>query len=341
MSPDGKWIAAPEPPPGGKTPYVPAVNVFDLDGKLVRRIEAPGGAWRWMSDSTGLFVALDAPQRSPALGIVDIATGASRDTGLQMAGASLTNDGKWLVADHQEGCCIALEQREIWIAARSGGGTRLFARSATERQQPVGVIGIDPQDRVVYRDHDQIMRQAIAGGTAQGLGSLASPTVLWNDKDGRDGDVSPDGMVMLVRTIDPVRWHVVANDRVTPWADNLGAIVEDRQGLRLQYYSAALWIGPHTLLARSASGELSAVDMLTGLPTPLKASLGATDLPLAHDHGRLLVARGRLAVLIDLASGREIDTGLDLTNEIEGSHASALPGGGFILSTALATYRID
>jgi hypothetical protein len=341
VSPDGKLIAAPEAPPAGKVPYTPAALVYDLDGKLVRRIEAPGGSWRWIPDSSGLFVALDAPQRSPSLGIVDLATGTVRDTGLQMAGASLSRDGKWILAVHQVGCCVAIEQREIWIAPRAGGSARLFLRSKTERQQPIGILGIDAQDRLVYRDHDEILRVPIAGGTPQSLGTLASAMVLSNEKGFTDGDTSPDGMAMLVRTYDPVRWHIVANDQVTPWVDNIGSIVEDRQGLRLQFYAAAMWTGPHSLLVRASTGELSSFDAITGLPTALRASIEASDLALAYGGGRLLVARGKTAVAIDTATGRQGDIGVELGSDLEGSRAIALPSGGLILSTGTATYRID
>jgi hypothetical protein len=341
VSPDGKLIAAPEAPPAGKVPYTPAALISDLDGKLVRRIEAPGGTWRWIPDSSGLFVALDAPQRSPSLGIADLATGTVRDTGLQMAGASLSRDGKWILAVHQVGCCVAVEQREIWIAPRAGGSARLFLRSKTERQQPIGILGIDAQDRLVYRDHDEVLRVPIAGGTPQSLGTLASAAVLSNEKGFTDGDTSPDGMAMLVRTYDPLRWHIVANDRVVPWAEN-GSIVEDRQGLRLQYYSAALWSGPHSFLVRLSTGELSSFDAVTGMPiVPFRAAIGTNDLALAQDRGRLLVARDRGAIVIDLATGRQGDAGIDLGQDTAGTRASALPGGGFIVSTVSATYRID
>ncbi len=341
LSPNGKWIAAVEPPPTVKTPYVPAALVHDIEGRLIRRIEVPGGWWRWLPDSSGLFVALDAPQRSPSLGIVDLASGATRETGLMMAGATLSRDGRWIFSDHQEGCCMFVEQQEIWVAPRGGGPARLFVRSKTERQQPIGVIGVDAEDRLVYRDHDEILRMPVAGGASRVLGTLTSAMVLDNEMDGTAGDSSPDATVLLVRTIEPLRWYVIANDRVTAWDDASGAIVEDRLGFRLQHYAAALWVGPHALLVRAPGGELASYDARTGATTPLRGTLGANDFALAHDRGRLLVGRGKVAAVIDLATGRTATVDVELGSEIEGSRAAALPDGGFILSTAAATYRID
>ena len=341
LSPNGKLLAVPEAPPGGKVPYVPAALVYDLEGKLVRRVEAPGGTWRWLPDSSGLFVALDAPQRSSQLGTVDLATGTARDTGLQMAGASLSRDGTWILADHQEGCCMDIEQREIWIAPRTGGTAKVFVRSNTERQQPMGIVGVDAQDRLVYRDDSQVFRMAVAGGTPQLLGTLASAAVLGNEPGFTEGDASPDGTVMLMRTYDPLRWYVVANDRVTMWSDAIGSIIEDKDGIRLQYYASAVWAGAHAVLVRSSSGELASLDLVTGGRASYRASLAADDVALAYDAGRLLVARGRRALLIDLSTGETTDAGIDIGTDSVGALGAGLPTGGFILSTATATYRID
>src|SRR5438309_1574126 len=72
-----------------------------------------------------------------------------------------------------------------------------------------------------------------------------------------------------------------------------------------------------------------------------KADLEAGDLALAHDHGRVLVARSGRAIVIDLATGRASDAGVDIGAETLGARASGLPTSGFVLSTSTATYRID
>ena len=333
LSPDGKWLAV------GQSGTNPTVQVYDLEGKLLRRVEV--FAWRWLPDSSGLFVALDAPQRSPDASIVDLVTGAVRATGLQMTGVSLSRDGRWIVANHTDGCCVSIEQREIWIAPRTGGNAKVLVSTTTPRPQAIGVLGIDAQDRLLYYDFDRILRMPVAGGTAQLLGTLDSASVLGDGRDGAAGDASPDGAVILVRTIDPLRWYFVGNDRVTVWSDASGAIVEDHQGSRLQYYSRAIWTGPHAVLLRSSSGVLSSLDTVTGTASlPFKAVLADGDLVLAHDRGRLLVVRDKRAIVLDLASGATNEIG-GITGDFEGARGSALPNGGFVLSTSTTTFRID
>lgn len=336
VSPDGKLIAAREAAPSGKVQYTPAALIYDLDGKLIRRIEAPGGNWTWMPDSSGLFVALDAPQRSSLLGIANVGGGDAKATGLQMSNATLSGDGTWVIAEHQEGCCMFVTTPEIWMAPRSGGAVKTLAAA---RNDPKGLalLGIDSADRVVYRDGTQVLRVALTGGTPLALGTITGSSMTVG------ADTSPDGTVILVRGYEPLGWYVVANDRVTPWTDAVGAIVEDVRGQRVQFGTAARWLGPHTLLVRAPSGGLSSFDALAGLSTSTNARLGPSDVVLAHDRGRLLVARGKTAVVIDLATGRESDAGVDTLDSdgARASRASALPGGGFILSTITATYRID
>ncbi len=336
VSPDGKWIATREAAPSGKVQYTPAALIYDLDGKLIRRIEAPGGSWAWMPDSSGLFVALDAPQRSSLLGIADIGGAEAKATGLQMAHATLSHDGKWVIAEHQEGCCASVTTPQIWMAPRSGGAVKTLV-AARNNPKGLSLLGIDSADRVVYREGTQVLRVALTGGTPLALGTITGSTMTVG------ADTSPDGTVILVRDYEPLRWYVVANDRVTPWADAVGAILEDYQGERKLFGTAALWIAPHTLLVRTSSGDLSSFDALAGLAMATKARLGPSDVVLAHDRGRLLVARGKTAVVIDLATGRESDAGMDSLDSdgARASRASALPGGGFILSTITATYRID
>jgi hypothetical protein len=290
-----------------------------------------------MPDSSGIFVALDAPQRPATLGVVDVTGLAPRTTGLMMASETLSRDGKWIVAAQAEGCCASVTYPEIRIAPRGGGDPRTLVTAKSDPKS-LSVLGIDALDRVVYREGGQILRIALAGGPPQAVGMIS------DFKTTLPGNVSPDGTVVLVRGYEPQRWYVIANDRVAPWVDGVGAIVEDLQGEVVLFGTAALWTGPHTLLVRAPSGALSSFDALAGASAPTKASVKIDDVVLAHDHGRLLVGRAGRGLLVDLATGRETDVGVDFGPPADGARgwrAAALPGGGFILSTLTSTYRID
>jgi hypothetical protein len=331
-SPDGKWIASTTL---GTPPF--SFTLFDIEGKRVRSVEVPTTNWRWMPDSSGVFVALDVPQRPATLGVLDITGVAPRTTGLMMSGQTLSRDGKWIIASQAEGCCAFVTYPEIRMAPRAGGDPKTLVTSKSD-PKGVALLGIDALDRVVYRDGGQIYRIALSAGQPQVVGTIA------DFKTTLPGNVSPDGTVVLVRGYEPQRWYVIANDRVVPWVDSVGTIVEDLQGERVLFGTAGLWIGPHALLVRAPSGELSSFDALAGSPTSTKASVRTDDNVLAYDRGRLLVGRASRALVIDLASGRESEVGVDFGASSDGARAwraATLPGGGFILSTLTSTYRID
>lgn len=336
-SPDGKWIAAPEPAPGGKIPYVPAVLLFDAAGTRVARIEAPGGAysWSWLPDSSGLYVGLDAGQRAAELGIAELG-GTVTKTGLQYADPLLSRDGKWIVAEHQEGCCVAIEQKEIWIAPRSGGAAHVLVRTkTTDQSQPIALLGIDHQDQVVYRDGGAIMRVAISGGAPVTLasGTEFATTLM--------GATSPDGFAMVVRGYEPARWYALRDDTVFAWNDAAwGTIVEDRQGIAKLLGTRPLWYDGHAVLTSTGKG-LFIASVGEGSSGELRTRIGPSDLALAISRGRLVVARGRQVIVIDLATGREGDTGIDIGTDPSGVLASPLSSGAFIVATTLATYRVD
>ena len=339
VSPDGKWIALTPPQPGGKggPPWVPTIELHDIDGKLVKSVDVPTPNWAWMPDSTGLFVALDVPQRPATLGVLDIAGVAPKTTGLMMAGQTLSRDGRWIVAARAEGCCMFVTYPEIRIAPRGGGDAKTLV-TVTSDPKSLHFLGIDSADRAVYRVGNQVLRIAVSGGTPQVLGTLSDFTTTMA------GNTSPDGTVILVRGYDPLRWYLIANDRVSPWAEGAGTIVEDMQGQRLLFGTAGFWTGAHTLLVRGPSGAVSEFDGLAARSTTTNASLRLDDIVLAYGVGRLLVGRASRAVMVDLATGNESDIGVDLGPESDGARAwraTALPGGGFILSTLTSTYRID
>ena len=338
VSPDGKWMALTPAQPGGKggPPWIPTIELHDIDGKLVRSVEVPTPNWTWMPDSSGLFVWMDAPQRPATLGVLDIiGTAPARATALMMADQTLSRDGQWIIAAQAAGCCMFVTYPAIDMAPRGGGDAKTLVAAKTDAKS-VALLGIDVADRVVYRDADQILRVGLSGGPARVLGSIA------DFKTTMAGNTSPDGTVILVRGYEPQRWYVIAHDRVSLWDDSSGEIVTDYRGERLLFGTAARWIGPHTLLVRAPSGQLSSFDVLTGLPTLTKASLRSDDIVLAHDRGRLLVARGKSSLVLDIATGSETDVAVETTSDgARASRAWALPSGGFVLSTLTATYRID
>ena len=336
LSPDGKWIAFTPPQPSGKgIPWTPAIELHDIDGKLISSVEVPVPNWTWMPDSSGIFVWMDAPQRPATLGVLDITGTAPRATALMMADQTVSRDGRWIIAVQAAGCCMSITYPEIRIAPRGGGDATSLVAAKTDARG-VALLGIDARDRVVYRDGDQILRIGLSGGTPQVLGSIA------DFKTTMAGSTSPDGTVILVRGYEPQRWYVIANDRASLWDDSTGEIVADFQGERLLFGKAARWIGSHTLLVRAPSGALTSFDALTGLPTVTKASLRPDDIVLAHDRGRLLVARGKSSLIVDITTGFETDVPVEtLSDGARTSRAWALPTGGFILSTLTATYRID
>lgn len=327
-SPDGRWIAATEPAPAGDAP---AVSLYDSAGKRVAHLTA--WSWSWLPDSSGLYVGLDAPQRAPDLFIAEL-DGTLTRTGLQFAHPLLSRDGAWIVAEHQEGCCAAIATKEIWIASRHGGTPRVLARTRATSQQPIALLGIDAKDRVVYRDGDAIMRVAITGGAPVTLasGREYATTIM--------SDTTPSGFAILVRGYDPMRWYVVWNDAVFAWNDAWGTILLDAQSPSKLWGPRPLWYDANTVVVAMGTrlglrqvGEANAGE--------LGVTLEAGDRPLALAGRRLLLARGSHPIVLDLATGRIGDTGIDLGHDTLSTFASPLPSGSFIVSTGYATYRVD
>jgi hypothetical protein len=328
-SPDGKWLGVTARAGAGPFPF----HIFDVAGNLVRTFDIPTPNWRWIDDSSGIFVALDAPQRSPALGIVELGGGAPRDTGLQMSFESLSRDGKWVVAAHEEGCCVAIVRRDIWAAPRVGGPTRVVATAKSTEQQAVAIFG-HVRDRVVYRDADMIFSVPITGGTPQRLGTTAGD---WRKTF--IGSAAPDGTVLMVLTVDPAIWSVVTGDKASAWPSSAGEVVAmstvDRPA------TTPVWTADHSLLARSATGALAAVNVVSLEQTPLAGKLEASDIAFAYRQLKLLVARGGELIVLDIASNSARPTGIDVGLKAAGVSGWALPGGGFIVALDSGTYRID
>lgn len=322
-----------QPPQTRTNPIEPSLLLFSSDGALVRKL--PGVTmFSWLPDSSGLFVAITIPQRAPDLSIVEI-DGRLITTQVQLADEMLTRDGKWIVAEHQEGCCVSIVQREIRVSSRDGRVVRTLVRSDAAEPQPVALVGVDSADRVVYRDVDRLMRVPLAGG---------SPAVIASSPDlvrTVGASTSPDGAAMLIRGYQPDRWYVLASDRLAPWDPALGEPVADLNVSLMKSSPAAIWIGPHALLARDLDGTLSAYDALAGTRKSFAARLAGNDTVIAFGHGAVLVLRGRQPILIELATAIVRESGLDAGTEARAVFSSALPGGGFLLSTPSSTYHVN
>lgn len=333
-SPDGRWIAAGIPSPRTKQAWTPGVLVFHADGTRAFQVLDIWGGFRWLSDSSGLVVGIDAPQRAPRLGVVDL-DGRLTELPLQLAGTAVSRDGRWIVSDHQDGCCVAIRQREVWKAPRTGGDASVVTRATSPDPQAVWLLGIDDRDRAVYRDGDRILRVALSGGAPELLGAGAVFA------HALPGGTSPDGRVIVARSYDPASWIVAAGDRAAPLDPSNGRIVDVRNGYDLRDGSGPVWLGDHAILLAGADGSLSSFDPLTAARTPLAARLGTDDVVLAHSDGRLLLVRGDTAVVVVLASGTEGFALRRVSRDGAALDASPLPGGGFLYSDVDGTYRID
>jgi hypothetical protein len=311
------------------------LQFFTIDGALVREFDA-GRFWAWLPDSSGLFVALEIPQRAPPLAILEL-NGRVTTTDLQLSGQMLSRDGTLIVAQHQEGCCVAIIQREIRVARRDGSGTRtLVTSTVTSEPTPVTLLGIDSADRAVYRDGTDIMRIPLAGGTPVRLATSPDYARLPN------GSAAPDGNAILTMPVRGGGWRIIANDRVAAWDDTLGVIVDDPNPFPFKYGFAPMWVGPHTFLVRDPdSGTLFTFDAVTATRTKQAARLLPGDMVLAAQRETLLVVRGGFVILIDLPTGVVRNIGIDLRPSSEAARGAALPPNGFVVSSPAGTFRID
>jgi hypothetical protein len=301
---------------------------------LARQFADAGRFAGWLPDSTGIFVALEIPQRAPPLAIVDL-DGRVVTTDLQLSHQMLSRDGAVIVAEQQEGCCMLVTQREIRAARRDGSRTRtLVVSQVLSGSHPVALLGVDASDRVVYRDGTRIVRMSLSGGATTLATAPEYARVI-------HGTTSPDGTATFARGFEPERWHLIANDRVTAWDASLDLILGNSAG-PARGGLAPLWIGPHAFVAQEASGSLFVVDAQALTRTMLAGRVMTGDFVLGYQNVTLLIVRAEIFVLLNLRTGAVRDTGLDLRPVGgPGFQHAPLPSGGFVLSNDSATYRID
>lgn len=333
-SPDGKWIGVSPASAVGNGPF--PFQLFDIDGKFVRTFDLPTLTWRWLEDSSGIYVALDAPQRSPKLGIIELAGGAPRDTGLQMSSQTLSRDRMWIVAVHEEGCCTSVLSPAIWASLRAGGPTRVVA-TAKSSEQAIAILGIDARDQLIYRDAADIYSVPVTGGPSQRLGTTPGD---WRKTF--IGTTSPDGVAVMVITVDPAIWGVVSGDHTIAWPSSAGEIVAIRAADKLQTATTPVWTADHSLLVRTATGGLAAVNVVSLEQRPLSGKLADTDVPLAYRQLKLLIARAGALVVLDVESNAVRETGIEIaTRQLPTMLGAALPEGGFIVTLDSGAFRID
>lgn len=332
FSPDGRSVA-----------YQPSntntLVLARIDGTIITRTPA-NGPWRWLPDSTGLFIQTSAPQRAGPLAILEL-DGKITETPLELTNPMLSGDGKTIVAEQQEGCCVGIIQREIRAASRTSGPSRVVVTSSAPATatQAVVLLGIDAQDRVLYRDGDRIGLVPLAGGPRA---DLAIPPGLVPSQVFADF-ASPDRSVILLQSFDPTAAWMLFKGQLVPFPSEAGTIIRAGQASK-GLGASPVWLGPQTILVRSRDGWLGSYDL--GAYTPgFGSNALRTILPqfpaenvLAYGGGSILWRSGDHVHVLALATRQDRDTGLVLATP------SAVAGGiagGFLLTTESESYEIS
>jgi len=330
FSPDGRYLAY----GSGST-----LTIIAIDGTL--DISTPASGWpRWLPDSSGLFVATSAPQRAGPLAVVAL-DGKITELPLEFTNPMVSKDGTTIVAEHQEGCCMNIVQREIRVAQRSGGPARVLVSSSAPAAatQSIVLLGIDAQDRALHRDGERIGLIPISGGPSA---ELAIPRGLVPSYVMADS-VSPDRSVILLRTYEPTAEWMFFKGQLMPFPSEAGTIVRTGAASKGRDPSA-VWLGPQTILVRTESGMLGSYDL--GRYTPGYGSNAMqTVLPrvdadgvLAYRDGWLLWGDGGHVHLLAMGTRTDRDTGLILGTQ---RATAGVIAGGFLLIAGTASYAIS
>ena len=270
---------------------------------MLRRIpdDRASGRMQWLPDSSAVFVELAAGQRAGPLGIVSV-DGSIIETGLDYAKPALSPDGKWIAAEHQEGCCVGIRIREIWVAPRSGGAPRLLVTSSApqDAQQPIALLGWDAQGGVLYRDGDTFARVTLGGARTT---LLSTPSM--RGRVVTASAVSPDNAVILLCTADPLGWWTLANGTLS----DLPLALRPAWRLREPWCSGpdeVPWYGAHDLVLKDVAGKTRTYDPVAGGDRPFP--LVSSDALLAASTYILLAAVGQDIWVISGTGG--LPTGL-------------------------------
>jgi WD40-like Beta Propeller Repeat len=318
FSPDGRYVA------------YQSSNMLVLariDGTVITSRPTSGPS-RWLPDSTGLLIATSAPQRAAPLAILELDARIT-DTPLELTNPMLSGDGKTIVAEQQEGCCVSIIQREIRAAPRSGGSFRVVVTSSAPATatQAVSLLGIDDQDRVLYRDGDRISLVPLAGGPRQ---DLAIPPGLVPSQVVADAS-SPDRSVILLLSFDPTAAWMFFKGRLLAFPSEAGTIV--RAGHASSGLAASpVWLGPQTILVRSREGSLASYDLSAYTPgfgsNALRSILPQfpTENALAYHDGAILWRSGDRVHVLAITTTDAVAAGI---------------AGGFLLIIGSESYEIS
>jgi hypothetical protein len=259
-----------------------------IDGRTLRRIpdDRAGGRMQWLPDSSGVFVELAAGQRAGPLGILSVDGGVT-ETGLDYANPTLSPDGRWIAAEHQEGCCVGIRIREIWIAPRSGGTPRVLVTSSAPQdvQQPIALLGWDTQGRLLYRDGDAIARVMLDGARTD----LVAPSST-RGRFVTASAVSPDNAVILLCAADPLEWWTIANGKVAELPQALRPMWRMREPW-CSRPDEVPWYAAHQLILKDVAGTPRTFDALAGGDRPFP--LVPSDVVLSASTYILLAAVGQ------------------------------------------------
>lgn len=331
LSPDGKFFAVTDQ-------NALRLRILGLDGAAVRQATGFFNRLTWLPDSSGILFESSAPQRAGPLGIFEL-DGRVVHTELQHADTVISLDGRTVAAAHQEGCCVAIVQREIRASPRSGGPARVLVRSTAPAALPgpLTILGVAADGRILFRDDQRFGLIDFDGSRSQDVpkpGGLDASRLFAFES-------APDRTAILLRTYEPFSWWMYSNGAVRP----LPAAVEPVTTVR----RSATWL-PGALLVNEAGGRLGALDVATLTvralpivlppPVPQQPPQPPVSVAFAAGNGRLLwLDRPRLRVT-DLATGAATDAGLSVSDAAE-VQARALPGGGFVVWTRDAVYRLE
>lgn len=298
VSPDGtKVVSVQQGGRGGERKYL----IQDLRGGAVLREYVDtkaGGRFEWLPDSSGVLIELAAGQRAGPLGVFSV-TGGIRETGLDYANVAISPDRRWIAAERQEGCCVAIRVREIRIAPFAGGPARTLVTTTAPDAvpAPISLLGWDGE-AVIYRDGSRIFRTTLDGQRSE----LALPQSAAGRTIASSRGTSPDQKAILACAADPQRFWVIAGGALLDLPSTLRPAWPTNDPWCGPDTQPVPWIGGHDLVLRDATGKLVAFDPMTGATRALAV---VADAVLAASGDVLLVRIGTDVLTISLATGEQ------------------------------------